>query len=474
MWGTRVILGVQFEVLGMDNLPLGKTSAAVLLSKHQSTLETLLLPTLMPHPLAFVFKRELLKVPFFGWSMARLDMIHIDRESRAEAMKHVIEQGCRLLSQGTWVIMFPEGTRMPRGQKGTYQTAGTRLAVQSGAPVIPIAVATARCWPREGFVKHPGVVHGVDWPGHAQRRARPQGPDARGRGLDRGRDAPHRPRGLPCGCKRREQPCTPCCASRWICLSHVTGLWRLALSSAKAPGPDRSPQRQPAPAHRRCDGRRPCHFRHPRASREVRLGHALVAYEFKRGQRRSIGFSVGPDGLAVRAPKWVPLVAMWMPRCRKSLPGSCASCRRCASATRGWLSTRSSGAMAPACLFWGRRSRCSWTRLMALAPPGPNWWWLMPCPKMPQVPSTTPPMMVLRLSLPHHASTDQIRDVVQAWLMRQAKRVFQERLDHFAPLLGVQWKKLALSNAGTRWGSARADGSIRLNWRLIHFQNGGD
>lgn len=158
MWGTRMILGVRFEVLGREHLPVGKTSAAVLLCNHQSTLETLLLPTLMPHPLAFVFKRELLRIPFFGWSMARLDMIHINRESRTEAMKHVIEQGCRLLSQGTWVIMFPEGTRMPRGQKGTYQTAGTRLAVQAGVPVVPIAVATARCWPNEGFAKHAGVA----------------------------------------------------------------------------------------------------------------------------------------------------------------------------------------------------------------------------------------------------------------------------------------------------------------------------
>jgi 1-acyl-sn-glycerol-3-phosphate acyltransferase len=158
MWGTRVILGVRMEVQGYENLPIGKTSAAVLLSKHQSTLETLWLPTVMPHPLAFVFKRELLRIPFFGWSMARLDMIHIDRESRAAAMKHVIEQGRRLLLQGTWVIMFPEGTRIPRGQEGTYQTAGTRLAVETGAPIIPIAVATARCWPRAGFVKYPGVV----------------------------------------------------------------------------------------------------------------------------------------------------------------------------------------------------------------------------------------------------------------------------------------------------------------------------
>jgi 1-acyl-sn-glycerol-3-phosphate acyltransferase len=158
IWGSRVILGIQVRVTGLEHLPQGATSPAILLSKHQSTLETLLLPTLMSHPLAFVFKRELLRIPFFGWSMARLDMIHIDRESRAAAMKHVIEQGKRMLAQGTWVIMFPEGTRIPRGEKGTYQTAGTRLAVEAGAPVIPIAVSTGKCWPRQGFSKYPGIV----------------------------------------------------------------------------------------------------------------------------------------------------------------------------------------------------------------------------------------------------------------------------------------------------------------------------
>ena len=158
IWGSRVILGIQVRVSGLENLPQGVNSPAILLSKHQSTLETLLIPTLMPRPLAFVFKRELLRIPFFGWSMARLDMIHIDRESRAAAMKHVIEQGKRMLAQGTWVILFPEGTRIPRGEKGTYQTAGTRLAVDAGAPVIPIAVSTGKCWPRQGFIKSPGVV----------------------------------------------------------------------------------------------------------------------------------------------------------------------------------------------------------------------------------------------------------------------------------------------------------------------------
>lgn len=158
IWGTRVILGIQVRVSGLENLPQGETAPAILLSKHQSTLETLLLPTLMPRPLAFVFKRELLRIPFFGWSMARLDMIHIDRESRAAALKHVVAQGKVLLAQGTWIIMFPEGTRLARGQRGTYQTAGTRLAVETGAPVIPIAVSSGKCWPRTGFIKHPGTV----------------------------------------------------------------------------------------------------------------------------------------------------------------------------------------------------------------------------------------------------------------------------------------------------------------------------
>jgi 1-acyl-sn-glycerol-3-phosphate acyltransferase len=116
------------------------------------------MPLLMPHPLAYVFKRELMYVPFFGWAMARLDMIHIDRRQRAQAFSKVVDQGKRLLAQGIWVIMFPEGTRIPRGQKGVYKHGGTRLAVETGAPVIPIAVSSAKCWPRKAFIKYPGVV----------------------------------------------------------------------------------------------------------------------------------------------------------------------------------------------------------------------------------------------------------------------------------------------------------------------------
>ena len=155
---ARGLMGIRTQVTGMENLPLGDKSPAILLVKHQSTYETFLMPVLMPHPLAYVFKRELLYVPFFGWSIGLLDMIHIDRSQGNKAFAKVVTRGKKLLAQGIWIIMFPEGTRIPRGQKGNYKTGGTRLAVETGAPVIPIAVTSAKCWPRKAFIKHPGVV----------------------------------------------------------------------------------------------------------------------------------------------------------------------------------------------------------------------------------------------------------------------------------------------------------------------------
>ena len=156
--GGTVILGIQNRVTGMENLPSTELGSCVLLVKHQSTWETFSMVTLMPHPLAFVFKKELLYVPFFGWAMSRMDMIHIDRSQRAQAFNKVVEQGKRLMAQGVWVIMFPEGTRIPRGQKGVYKSGGTRLAIETGAPVIPVAVTSAKCWPRKAFIKKAGIV----------------------------------------------------------------------------------------------------------------------------------------------------------------------------------------------------------------------------------------------------------------------------------------------------------------------------
>jgi len=155
--GAKHILGIRYVVEGEENLP-AENKPAVLLVKHQSTYETFLMPVIMPRDLAYVFKKELLYVPFFGWAIGRLDMIHIDRSLRKQAFHKVAQQGRDLLQRGVWVIMFPEGTRIPRGQAGQYKSGGTRLAIDAGVPVVPIAVNAAVCWPRKAFVKHPGVV----------------------------------------------------------------------------------------------------------------------------------------------------------------------------------------------------------------------------------------------------------------------------------------------------------------------------
>ena len=155
---ARWICGVKYRVQGMENLPTDANQGVVLLCKHQSTYETFLMPAIMPRALAYVFKKELLSIPFFGWSIGSLDMIHIDRKHGSRAFHKVVEQGKRLLAQGVWVIMFPEGTRVARGEIGEYKTGATRLAIMSGVPVVPIAVTSAKCWPRKSFVKKPGVV----------------------------------------------------------------------------------------------------------------------------------------------------------------------------------------------------------------------------------------------------------------------------------------------------------------------------
>ena len=155
---ARWIMGMRTRITGMEHLPQGAEQGAVLLVKHQSAFETFLMPAIMPNPIAYVFKKELLRIPFFGWSIGSLDMIHIDRDQGMRAFHKMVEQGKRLLAQGTWIIMFPEGTRVERGQAGEYKSGAARLAIMSGVPVVPIAVTSARCWPRKALVKRPGVV----------------------------------------------------------------------------------------------------------------------------------------------------------------------------------------------------------------------------------------------------------------------------------------------------------------------------
>lgn len=156
---ARIVGGVRYRVHGAENLPSAQDHRRVILCpKHQSTWETFFFPSYTSHPLAYVFKQELLRIPIFGWCMGRLKMIHIDRAARANAWNKVAEQGLELMDRGKWVIMFPEGTRSERGEKGRYKTGASRLAVATGAYIVPIAVTSGRCWPRRSFSFIPGVV----------------------------------------------------------------------------------------------------------------------------------------------------------------------------------------------------------------------------------------------------------------------------------------------------------------------------
>jgi predicted metal-dependent hydrolase len=228
--------------------------------------------------------------------------------------------------------------------------------------------------------------------------------------------------------------------------------------------------------------RLPATFRHPRGNREARLDGHVVGYEFRRMRRKTIGFAIAAEGLVVSAPRWVSwgeIDAALQEKARwilKKLQEQDERARRTAAQRIDWrdgtsipflgetvivvLDPRATGSQ----LYEG-------PQLAALAPP-------KGVPRdlgRPGAAHTADgilpgvPRLTLHVGLPQHASAEQIRDAVQSWLQRQAKRVFEERCRHFAPRLGVQVTRLSLSSATTRWGSAGADGAIRLHWRLIHF-----
>ena len=156
---ARLVGGVDYRIHGEDHLPAADDMRRVVLCpKHQSTWETFFFPAMASHPVSYVLKRELLSIPIFGWCLSRLRMVSIDRSKRSEAWAKVAEGGQVLMDEGKWIIMFPEGTRTERGSKGAYKTGATRLAIATGAYVIPIAVTSGRCWPRRSFWFLPGVI----------------------------------------------------------------------------------------------------------------------------------------------------------------------------------------------------------------------------------------------------------------------------------------------------------------------------
>jgi len=204
----------------------------------------------------------------------------------------------------------------------------------------------------------------------------------------------------------------------------------------------------------------PAQFAHPRASRRIALATCDVAYAFRRAKRRTIGMVIGPDGLEVSAPRWVTVgeiestlheKAEWIVR---KLLEMQEHQRRLGEARIQWRD----GVVLS---YLGESLRVVLDSTAALKKNSAQ---------LETSNDESSESFVLRIGLPTQASPEQIRDATQAWLMRRAKELFTERLDHFAPQLGVTWKRLSLSSASTRWGTASADGAIRLNWRLIHHK----
>ncbi len=154
IWLARWVCGIRWRVTGLDNLPAGP---AIIMAKHQSAWETIAMPVLFP-PLATVIKQELLKIPFFGWGMALLDPIALDRGAGRAALKHLEEQGRDRLARGLWVLLFPEGTRVLPGEIGKYNIGGAWLATRTGTEVVPVAVNAGHVWGRNALLKHPGLV----------------------------------------------------------------------------------------------------------------------------------------------------------------------------------------------------------------------------------------------------------------------------------------------------------------------------
>ncbi|QDZ26509.1 1-acyl-sn-glycerol-3-phosphate acyltransferase [Noviherbaspirillum sp. UKPF54] len=155
IWAAKVVCGIRYQFKGYDNLP---DSPVILLSKHQSAWETIFFLYAMPRPLVYVFKKELLYIPFFGWAIALMRMIPIDRSKTRDAFAQVVAHGRKRLAGGQWIIMFPEGTRSYVGKQGKYKAGGARLAIETNTVVVPIAMNAGECWPKNSFIKKPGLI----------------------------------------------------------------------------------------------------------------------------------------------------------------------------------------------------------------------------------------------------------------------------------------------------------------------------
>lgn len=168
-WGARLICGIRWRAEGLENIP---ETPHVVLSKHSSTWETVALGIYLP-PLAFVAKKELLKLPFFGWGFALASPITIDRKAGRDAMEQIAEQGRERFAQGFWIVVYPEGTRIRAGTRAKYKTGGARLALALDVPVLPVAHNAGWLWPKGVFGKRAGEITVVFGPPIATRGKEP-------------------------------------------------------------------------------------------------------------------------------------------------------------------------------------------------------------------------------------------------------------------------------------------------------------
>jgi 1-acyl-sn-glycerol-3-phosphate acyltransferase len=161
IWWLWITCNIRYEIKGEENIP---DQAVIVFSKHQSTWETLFLPVLTKRHQAWILKQELMWVPFFGWAMAAIGTIPIIRGSGRTAIKRIIELGKRYMEKGSWIMVFPEGTRVAPGEEKRFGIGGAMLAASTQAPVLPIVHNAGEFWPRKGFLKYPGTIQVVIGP----------------------------------------------------------------------------------------------------------------------------------------------------------------------------------------------------------------------------------------------------------------------------------------------------------------------
>lgn len=160
LWWLKVTCGLKHKVTGLENIPQGP---AIIMCKHQSAWETLALQIIFPAQ-AWILKRELLWIPIYGWGLASMQPIAIDRGTAVRSFRQIVDQGRQRLARDIWVVIFPEGTRVAPGAKGEYLPGGGLLAEKTGCPIVPVAHNAGYFWPRNSIIKKPGTIDMVIGP----------------------------------------------------------------------------------------------------------------------------------------------------------------------------------------------------------------------------------------------------------------------------------------------------------------------